>query len=263
MLDFSIYLLYRAGTSIASALPLRFLFTFGSAMGWLAWWLVPKYRRLTLRNLEIAFQGEKAAAELRRIGRRHFQRSAANVACSLKMSSMPPEKIAAHVETENFDAIHRHLRAGTPVVLLLSHIGNWEIFANVFPQYVDYVSLGTVYQRLGNRYIDEHVRLTRTRSGVKVFDRAEGFHAPIETLRGGGLVAVLGDQHAGDHGLWTPFFGRLASSSPLTGLLAKRTNAAVVAAAAYTAGPGCWRMVFSDRLDTPGDSIPAITAKYN
>jgi heptosyltransferase-2 len=263
MLDFCIYLLYRAGTSIASALPLALLFRFGSAMGWLAWWLVPKYRRLTLRNLEIAFQGEKSAAELRTIGRRHFQRSAANVACSLKMSSMAPEKIAAHVETKNFDAVHRELRSGTAVVLLLSHIGNWEIFAHVFPQYVDSVSLGTVYQRLGNRYIDEHVRRARTRSGVKVFDRAEGFHAPIETLRGGGLVAVLGDQHAGDHGLWTPFFGRLASSSPLTGLLAKRTNAAVIAAAAYTVGPGRWRLVYSERLDAPGDSIPAITAKSN
>src|SRR2546430_7661943 len=38
---------------------------------------------------------------------------------------------------------------------------------------------------------------------------------------------------SGDQGLWTPFFGRLASTSPLPALLAKRSRAALVAAAVY------------------------------
>ena len=56
MLDFSIYLLYRAGTTIASALPLRVLFPLGDLMGLVAWLLLPHYRRLARRNLEIAFE---------------------------------------------------------------------------------------------------------------------------------------------------------------------------------------------------------------
>ena len=263
MLDFCIYLLYRAGTAIASALPLPLLFWLGEFAGSIAWMLLPKYRRLTRRNLEIAFGGEKSPAELGRIARRHFQRAAANLLCSIKMGSMPPEKMKRCLVTEGFDRVHQHLRAGKPVVLLLSHIGNWELFAQLFSSYVDYVRLATVYQKLGNRYIDEHVRRTRGRTRVEVFDRAEGFHGPIELLRSGGLIGILGDQHAGDHGIWTPFFGRLASTSPLGGLLARRTNAAVVAAAVYTDGRSRWRMVFTERVDSPGDSIQAITAKCN
>ena len=177
------------------------------------------------------------------------------------MGSMPLEKMARHLETENFDVVHRELRAGKPVVLLLSHIGNWELFAQLFPYYVDYARLSTVYQRLGNRYIDEHVRRKRGRTGVETFDRGEGFHEPIELLRSGGFIGILSDQHAGDHGVWTPFFGRLASTSPLPGLLAKRTGAAVIAAAVYTKGPARWRMVFTGRIDSPGESVQAITAK--
>ena len=263
MLDFCIYLLYRVGTAIASAVPLPFLFWFGEFAGSIAWLLLSKYRRLARRNLEIAFSGEKSPVELSRIGRRHFQRAAANLLCSIKMGSMAPEKMASYLATENFEAIHRLLRGGTPVVLLLSHIGNWEIFAQLFSYFVDYVRLATIYQKLGNPYIDEHVRRTRGRTRVETFDRAEGFHGPIELLRSGGLIGILGDQHAGDHGLWTPFFGRLASTSPLSGLLAKRTGAAVVAAAAYTVGHAKWRMVFTERLDAPGDSVALITAKCN
>ncbi len=263
MLDFSLYLLYRAGMAIASALPLGVLFPLGSLMGWGAWLLLPHYRGLARRNLEIAFAKEKAPRELRRIVRRHFQRLGANLVCGVKMGSMPPEKLEKYVNTENLDAVHQELRAGRPVILLLSHIGNWELFAQLMPHYADYARVGTVYQRLGNRYIDLEVSRKRAHAGAELFDRGEGFHKPIELLRSGGLIGILGDQHAGDHGLWTPFFGRLASTSSLSGLLAKRTGAAVIAAAVHTEGSVRWRMVFTPRIDSPGDSVKSITLKGN
>ena len=61
-------------------------------MGWWAWLLLPHYRRLARRNLEIAFAKEKSPLELRRIVRRNFQWLSANLICSLKMVSMPLEK---------------------------------------------------------------------------------------------------------------------------------------------------------------------------
>ncbi len=263
MLDFSIYLLYRAGTAIASALPVRVLFAIGNFTGLVAWLLLPQYRRLARRNLEIAFAKEKLPRELRGIARRHFQRLAANLACSVKMGSMPPEKLTRYVEPENLDVVHQELRAGRPVILLLSHIGSWELFAQLVPHYVNYARIGTVYQKLGNRYIDQDVSRKRATTGAELFDRGEGFHGPIELLRSGGLIGILGDQHAGDHGVWTPFFSKLASTTPLPGLLAKRTGAAVIAAAVYTEAPGRWRMVFTPRIESAGDSVNAVTAKAN
>ena len=263
MLDFSIYLLYRAGTAIASALPVRVLFAIGNFMGWWAWLLLPHYRRLARRNLEIAFAKEKSPRELRRIVRRHFQNLSANLLCSLKMVSMPLEKLTRYVEAENLDAVHTELRAGRPVVLLLSHIGPWELAAQLVPHYAPYARIGSPYQSLRNRYIDRDVSRRRARTGSELFDRSEGFHKPIELLRSGGLLGIFADQHAGDHGVWTPFFGRLASTSALPGLLAKRTGATVMAAAVHTEGPARWRMVFTPRVDSPGDSVNSVTLKAN
>lgn len=205
MLDFSIYLLYRAGTAIAGLLPVRLLFAIGNFMGFCAWLLLPQYRRLARRNLEIAFAKEKSSRDLGRIGRRSFQWLGANLLCGLKMVSMPPEKLAHYVEAENLDAVHQVLRGGRPVVLLLSHIGSWELAAQLVPLYAPYARIGSPYQRLGNRYIDRDVSRKRGRTGAELFDRSEGFHKPIELLRSGGLLGILADQHAGDHGLWTPF----------------------------------------------------------
>src|SRR5438270_7232566 len=116
MLDFTIYLLYRAGSAIASALPLRLLFILGEFLGFCAWLILPGYRCLANRNASIAFGNEKKPRELRRLVRRHFQRLGANLLCSIKLTSMPLDKMAAQIETDNLDAIHRDWRIGRAVV---------------------------------------------------------------------------------------------------------------------------------------------------
>jgi len=263
MFDFVVYLLYRAGLAVVAALPLSFLFGFGEFLGVCAWMFSGKYRRLATRNLEIAFSNEKSPRELRQLVRQHFRRLGANLLCSAKLTQMPPEKILEHVEVENIESMAREFRAGVPVVLILSHLGTWEVFAQLMPEFVGFVRNSSVYQGLGNRFIDEHVQRTRSQTGLELFDRHDGFEPVIELLRSGGGVGVLSDQHAGDHGVWTPFFGRLASTSPLPALLAKRTRAALIAAGVYTTGRARWRMVFTERFDETGASVSVLTSKIN
>ena len=263
MLQLLVYLLYRAAFAFVSACPLRALFALGNALGFCAWAFTPTYRRLAFRNVTIAFGDEQSAPERRSLVRRHFQRLGANLLCGLKLAAMPLEKTRARVELENADAAHRELRAGRPVVFILSHLGNWELHAQMFPSLIGFVRNGTVFQPLRNRYIDQHLRKLRSRAGVELFNRAEGFHKAIELLRGGGALGILSDQHAGDHGLWVPFFGKLASTTTLPALLARRTGAAVIGTAIYTDSPARWRIVFTEKIDAPGDSVETLTAKMN
>ena len=263
MLDFVVYLLYRAGLALVAVVPLPLLFALGQWLGFGAWVVSGKYRRLATRNLEIAYANEKSPRELRELVRCHFQRLGANLLCSAKLTQMAPEKILKHVDVENIESMAREFRAGVPVVLVLSHLGTWELFAQLMPKFVGFVRNASVYQGLGNRFIDQHVRRTRSQTGLELFDRHDGFDPVIELLRSGGGVGVLSDQHAGDHGVWTPFFGRLASTSPLPALLAKRTRAALIAAGVYTTGPARWRMVFTERFDQTGASLGALTSKIN
>jgi lipopolysaccharide heptosyltransferase II len=263
MLDFVVYLLYRAGSAVVAALPLSFLFAFGEFLGVCAWMFSGKYRRLATRNLEIAFANEKSPRELRQLVRGHFQRLGANLLSSAKLTEMPPEEILERVEVENIESMAREFRAQVPVVLVLSHLGTWELFAQLMPKFVGFVRNASVYQGLGNRFIDKHVRRTRSKTGLELFDRHDGFEPVIDLLRSGGGVGVLSDQHAGDHGVWTPFFARLASTSPLPALLAKRTRAALIAAGVYTTGRARWRMVFTERFDETGASVAVLTSKIN
>src|SRR5436305_12183153 len=127
MLDFVVYLLYRAGSAVAVRLPLRFLFALGQVLGLGAWLVSGKYRRLAARNLAIAFANEKSPSELRGLVQQHFQRLGGNLLCSVKLIQMPPEKILERVELENIEAMAREFRQGVDVGLVLSYLGRVKL----------------------------------------------------------------------------------------------------------------------------------------
>ncbi len=46
-----------------------------------------------------------------------------------------------------------------------------------------------------------------------------------------------------------------------TGLLCKRTGAALIVASIFTDGPGKWRVIFRRADNSSGDSVASLTAK--
>lgn len=263
MVDYAVYLLYRIGTGLFGLLPLPLAFAIGQMGGVIAWLVLPQYRKLALRNVRIAFAGELSEKEMRRIVRRHFQHLGANLLCSVKFPRMPIEKILQRVRIEHFEHVENCFRKKQPVVMFLSHIGSWEFCTRLFPHFLRGHRSSTIYQRIRNPHIDRHVREARSRFGLEVFERSEGFGKAIELLRSGGGVGILMDQHAGDGGLWTPFFGRLASTTPLPALLARRTQAALMGFAVHTDGFARWRAVAEPPIEGTGESIQKLTACGN
>src|SRR4030095_11459025 len=263
MLNYAVYILYRIGTGLLTLLPLPFLFGLGQIGGMIAWLILSHYRRLARHNVRIAFGGELSEKDMGRIVRRHFQQLGANLLCSVKFIRMPMEKILERVRLENFEHVENCLRQKLPFVLFLSHIGSWEFCTRLIPHFSRGQRLATVYQRIRNPHIDRHVREARSRFGSEVFERSEGFGKAIDLLRSGGGMGILMDQHSGDGGLWTPFFGRLASTTPLPALLARRTHAKLIGFAVHTEGFARWRAVAETPIDGVSESIEKLTACSN
>ncbi len=262
-MDWAVYLIYRAAAAAFSALSLRANFQLGRFLGSAAYCFALPYRRIVLHNLTIAFGGEKSPEELQKLAREHFATLGANLVCSIKVSSMTPEELREIITVENGEIIKESaLNQGRGVIAVISHIGNWELFAQIMPVLFP-GKLGSIYQRLGNPYIDAHVREMRERTGVQLFERKEGFNAATQLLRAPGIVGVLVDQHAGDAGVWAPFFGRLASTSSLAATLALRTGGLLIPMAIHTDGIAKWRMVVQPPIESGNRDSSALTAEIN
>ncbi len=257
-MDRAVFWLYRLVSGALCLLPLAAVFRFGWALGTAAYFVSGRYRRLVLRNLGIAFRAEKSPDELRALARKHFATLGANLLSSIKLPRLSRAEIERVVKMDGVETLKAGAAAGKGFVMVISHLGNWEMFAQLSPILFP-CPVGTIYQALGNRFIDAEVRRDRARLGLSVFERKEGFGAASKFLREGGAVGVLVDQHAGDAGLWCPFFGRLASTSTLAATLALRTDSLLVPAAVYTDGVARWRCVIHEQVKARKFTSEGIT----
>ena len=99
---------------IITFLPLKVVFALGRALGWLGYGLSYPYRALALRNLQIAFGGEKSPKELRALVRENFATLGANLLCAIKVGRMEPEEIATCVDFETWIVSSPSPKKGVP-----------------------------------------------------------------------------------------------------------------------------------------------------
>jgi KDO2-lipid IV(A) lauroyltransferase len=236
------------GLPLLRALPRRFGLSVGAALGTLAWYLVPRQRRLALEHLAIAFP-ERGAGWRRSVGRRSFAnlgRAAVETALAQKLQPDLAHLVQLAPEDE---ALLRAAHAeGKGVIVVSCHLGNWELFA----RRIAAVGLpsATVAKEAQDPRLTALLEETRAGAGVRVFWRGQGFAARdmLRFLRQGGLLGILIDQDTRVAGHFVPFFGRPAFTPRAAGDLAARFEAPMVFAFADRVGPRLHRIVLR-RID--------------
>ena len=259
--DYIIYLIYRGVGWLLGCLPLSWVFGLGQSVGWLGYKLLSGYRRLAVTNIKIAFP-DWSREEVRHCAQRHFMGLLANLLCSLVLVEKPWVKVRKYLDVSELERAKERISRTKSVIWAINHIGNWELF--IFC--VGLVHTGkhaAVYRALSNRFIDAHICRVRGSTGLELIERNHGLAQSTHVLKGGGVLGILVDQHAGDKGIWTPFFNRLASTTPLPAILATKTGAELLPVAIFTVGRGKWRVRVGDFVPKQGASVEELTYRVN
>ncbi len=259
--DHLVYAAYRSVCFLLSILPVTWVFQGGQTVGFLGYVLLFPYRQLARRNVRIAFP-HWSSAQIERCVRAHFQNLVANLLCGFVLREKSWEEVKPFIDFTTVRATAEETAGAQCIVAAVTHIGNWELLSTL-PHWMDRSVSGVIYQRQRNRLLDEQVRKGRSRDGMEAIDRTDGLTRSVGLLKRRGLLALLVDQHAGDKGVWVPFFRRLASTSSLPAILAKRTHARILAGAMETLGPAKWRIDIRYLNLSENASIEQITTELN
>lgn len=176
-----------------------------------------------------------------------FQRAGANLFSGFTFSCMSDERVERHIRIEGLELLQSALSAGKGVIILLAHMGPWEALAQL-PSFAARQGIeapfGAMYRPLNNTYLDNWLKSQREAQGTRLFSRTGGFHKPVDFIRNGGMLGILADQKMRE-GPTTSYFGVEVASSPIPGLLHRRSGAPMLAISVATVAPMRWELTIA------------------
>ncbi len=240
-----------------SMLPLRTALAVGGFIGRMAWVLSPGLRRDVRANLAIAFP-EWSSVERDSVARD----------CLVHLGWVGGEMISfvghseaieryVEVSPEALATIrHAHLR-GKGIVMVLGHIGNWELTCRLSPLLG---SVGVIAKRSWHRSLDVLAERARAANGVATLWRSDPGTARnmLKLLKGGGTLGILIDQDIESvQRVFVPFFDRLAATPRGAADLALRFGAAVLVVTCHRRGSKRGDGHRLEVIEVPYDSSPS------
>ncbi len=258
-MDKILFLIARALVALLQALPLEWVARFGRAAGGLAYWLDARHRRIARRNLQMCFEREKSAAEIRALVRENFRRIGENFTSAIKTAAMSFEELSRRVEFVAPALVS--FGAGKPrsVVAAIGHFGNFELYAR-FGQFAPAYKAATTYRGLRHASLDRLLQSIRRQSGCEFFERRFDAQALKNFMHQPAIIlGLLADQHAGQRGLRLPFLGHECSTSPAPAVFALRYDCALYTGICYRTGLARWRIEAGREIPTRENGQPRST----
>jgi Kdo2-lipid IVA lauroyltransferase/acyltransferase len=231
----------------------------------LAYALTVSRRRIALENLTYAFP-QKSPKELRAIARGAFRNYGISLVEMLWSGQADREELARLVRLVNPEVAYRAREQGKGVILLSGHFGSWELLLSSFLIRLDW-AVSVIVQLQRNRKINDIIDAQRRRFNVTTFPMGPSVREVLKTLKGKGVLLLLGDQSGPKESLFIDFFGRPAATHKGTAAFSLRTGAPVVFVALLRQKDGTHDAVFEevDRSGLVGDSeenIAELTRRH-
>ena len=258
MMDTLLYLLARAVLGFLQALPLPWVARLGRAGGALFYYVDARHRRVALRNLHNCFGAEKSPEEIRVVARENFRRIGENYCCAAKTAAMSDAELLPYFSFKGEDKLLKNAGPEGPqsCVVAVGHFGNFELYARMCQFVLPFRGVST-YRGLRQKSLNRLLLSLRRRSGCQFFERRTEAKELKAALAGKSLLlGLLADQHAGDHGLRLPFFGRDCSTSAAPAIFALRYGWPLHTCICYRTGLGRWTIEAGDEIPTHENGQP-------
>jgi KDO2-lipid IV(A) lauroyltransferase len=191
-----------------SRLPMRALYAFSGFLYLLAFYAVRHRHRVIRDQLQKVFP-DASEAERRAIHRQFLKNFCDVMVEVLKSVSMTDSDMRAHVQILNLDVARRYLDAGQSVMLVTSHLGNWEWLLQGVTVQLGY-PVDAAYKPLHDQWAERLMLEVRSRFGARLVPAKELL---ADFLRRRGIVravAMNADQApvSTDKRYWTQFLGQ-------------------------------------------------------
>ncbi|MDR1590613.1 MAG: hypothetical protein LBR92_01275 [Puniceicoccales bacterium] len=181
-------------------------------------------RRSILSNIGHAFP-EKTEMECKALAKKSCTRMIELGLLAIALPYFPKNRIRRSFQLDGSigEFFREKARNNGPRIILLPHFSQMEAMTIIpfLEEAARQNEIGVIYRPFKNKALEQFIRKTREKFGLKLLARGSGFLSAKEILKRNGIVVILFDQNANEWGILATFFGRIASTTPLPDLLYK------------------------------------------
>jgi KDO2-lipid IV(A) lauroyltransferase len=265
--DYAVYLIVRLCVCVIQALSFPAARVLARGLAWLAYHIDRRHREVAKDNLRQAFPGRYSEADLDEVVRRVYRHFCTMlIEIILQPRKMHVDNWRRYMSLGNGHQIIGCLVSGRPLMIVTGHLGNWEM-AGYALGLLGFTT-HAIARPLDNPYLDGFLRAFREKTGQKVLVKHGDFERIQALLDGGGVIATLADQDAGQRGLFVDFFGRPASTHKAIALLSLEHKVPlVVVGTPKVAEPMFYQVqasevIYPEEYDGRPDAVKAMTQRF-
>lgn len=217
------YLIVRVLLSLIQAVSIETCQSVGRVVAWLANDVLRVRAAVVDENLRFSFPGLTGAQrrDMARAMWEHLLLMVCEVAHVHR--KLHETNWREHVSDYNSRELLRHAFSRRATVSVAGHFGNFEICGYMAGFWG--VRVYTIARPLDNPYLDRLITRFRQSMGQRILPKEDSAEQADEVLKTGGMLVLLGDQHAGHLGCVVDFLGRPASCHKALALFALINNA--------------------------------------
>jgi len=228
-------------------LPVRVAGALGAGCGGIAYYLIRRHRTIALTNLTRVYphetrqwRREKARASFVELGRTCFEFP--------HVFLRSKKFLLSRVDVQGEELLRDAINQKKGVFIAAAHHSNWELGALMFSM-LGY-DAHIIYRPLQNKVLEAYLKQCRERFGTCMQSRLQGLRWLPKTLKNGGAIAVMIDQHM-SQGTPVPFLGHLGNTTTMPAAFVLRQQTPVIGVALERKGKGFHFTLRFWRVDMP------------
>lgn len=170
---------------------------------------------------------ERTEAERRNIANGVYRHLGTMAVECLGFPDQPREVFQQHVDFVGEEHATAALAQGRGMLVLMGHIGNWELLGLAVAG--RWAPISVIVRTQRNPEFDAYWRSSREKMGLRPLPAQHSYREALRALKQGEMVAVTLDQNMRRRrGIFVDFFGEQASTTPGLAYLAAQSGAPVV-----------------------------------
>ncbi len=270
MREFLYKLLFGAFSLFIKVMPDSLLKAFVRSLARAAYAVNKKHRRIAEVNIDFAYgQGVIDEERKKEIIVCAYENMIKNLVGIVTNLDVTKEELLDKCEYEGLEIVERLKKEGRKIVFATAHYGNWEALGKAVTVKTG-LKMVAVGRELDSEAMNEVLKKSRERFDTELVSKHGAMRKLVKALKEDKTVGILVDQNtADDEGLLVKFFGKDARQTPVTSVLARRFDAAIVPVFCEYTGVDSYKLTFYEPIfcaktdDVERDILECTQAQSN